>query len=408
MDVSSVNICRAVDPPPGNTPMGRTTRAFACGAFALLFTAYAFPQILSADTVTLKDGSRIFNVRTYVSSEFVYVVGKDGSTTSIPRRQVKAVAHAQVDWSDAVASEKIKRLKEELARSQGRVRLAIISTGGPDDAGLKQIVTLLTAALTNAQLIVLEPGEVKQAIADQGERSEADVAADSLKAGALCRLLGVKGIVVVDVHQDKKTAVIRFLETDSNGFVQSAAFRYREKESRLAGTETAANDIVNRVDPAAMVRKFSYAWRSALLPGLGQWHKGRTDRAWMFGGGSGALAVSYLAFRKEHADAQKAYSRTTVPAFYALFSEGFFLNYEFVSRKRRELEARERTTNRAAALIGVVWLAGIIDAWAGDVRLIPNDAGKNAHFWMSPALESSLSSPRFSTARLNAGLTFRF
>lgn len=104
-------------------------------------------------------------------------------------------------------------------------------------------------------------------------------------------------------------------------------------------------------------------WRSFILPGWAQIHRGDNKRGYVFLGLTGAVCSSYYASRQSFQTAQKQYDNVIEPVFLATQGQpGILLNIINLRSRRQKLVRRERATNQRVALLGLVYLANITDA----------------------------------------------
>lgn len=63
-----------------------------------LFLAFAVPAVLAADTVILKDGTSLENVRTFLGGSSLFVVSRDGSVRAVLKSEVRSYLRQEVTW----------------------------------------------------------------------------------------------------------------------------------------------------------------------------------------------------------------------------------------------------------------------------------------------------------------------
>lgn len=152
----------------------------ACRRWARLLV-FVIPAAISADTVTLKDGTVLQNVRTFLGGSSLFVVFKDGSVRAVLKSEVRTYMREEVLWkteapppAPAAAKETALPAGDSGMRSQWSLvwRSALLPGWGQLHAGRKSAgiaaiaATGLTAlyALNRNQIMKLRRAEYRENI----------------------------------------------------------------------------------------------------------------------------------------------------------------------------------------------------------------------------------------------------
>lgn len=119
-----------------------------------------------------------------------------------------------------------------------------------------------------------------------------------------------------------------------------------------------------------------FVWRSAILPGWGQYHKGETISSRVFMTGTIVLGIADAILYQQAAASKKAYTSNVITPLLIMrdqrsgptYSEmTSYLTMSMLVGSKREAAAKDRETlQTASAALAVWWLANIFHAWFTD------------------------------------------
>lgn len=136
-----------------------------------------------------------------------------------------------------------------------------------------------------------------------------------------------------------------------------------EKTGDLAITiaDNPEKSLVDKKVPSPS--RWPFVWRSALLPGWGQFEEGNSKKGTAYFGVNALLFANFISARSNYSNAQRAYNSQL--GFPAQFDEGdtFMLNYLLFKPRRDALNSTENVLQNATAALFGFWIWNIADAY---------------------------------------------
>lgn len=166
--------------------------------------------------------------------------------------------------------------------------------------------------------------------------------------------------------------------------VETETQRVRKEEAEKNRQETEARAATARSNLAGAF------WRSALLPGWAQLHRGDTVRGFSFMGITALFFLNYMTARHAFFKAQNEYNDSLIPAALATTGQsGIIANIPLIQGRRSLLLTRERKVNTAVSLLAFVWVVNIADAlyFAVDLSGRPSVSQENSPLSVSGDLK---------------------
>lgn len=169
----------------------------------------------------------------------------------------------------------------------------------------------------------------------------------------------------------KQLAEAKRLETEKQEAERRRAEQLREEEARKAqAVRDREQTKQNENKPAqSQPSAAGCAWRSALLPGWGQYACGQTRSAIEVGAlflGAGAYAAQQNALQR---NALRSYNRTSLYGYLAFAQQGNLqttIQYELTKQSKGEYRSRLRNYGQAVSIVGFIYVAQIAHAfWIG-------------------------------------------
>lgn len=167
----------------------------------------------------------------------------------------------------------------------------------------------------------------------------------------------------------KQIAEAKRLETEKQEAVRKRAEQARDEEARKAQGLQEQNKQPENKPSQSQPSAAGCAWRSALLPGWGQYACGQTRSAIEVGAlflGAGAYAAQQNALQR---NALKAYNRTSLYGYLAFAQQGNLqtaIQYELTKQSKGEYRSRLRNYTQAVSVVGFIYVAQIAHAfWIG-------------------------------------------
>ncbi|HMZ60854.1 MAG TPA: hypothetical protein PL048_18910, partial [Leptospiraceae bacterium] len=118
------------------------------------------------------------------------------------------------------------------------------------------------------------------------------------------------------------------------------------------------------------VNRWKFVWRSAVLPGWGQWEDGRTGKGIGYGSAFFLLSLNYYIKYANFNAKEKTYRSTLfLPA--TQEQDTFLLNYVLLSRPKSDYKSAEGEVNTAFYLLSGFYLWNLFDAYyfsAGNIQ----------------------------------------
>ncbi len=144
------------------------------------------------------------------------------------------------------------------------------------------------------------------------------------------------------------------------------AFAEKKREDEIRARESEKARRINESKAqAARERRNNALWRSALLPGWGQFYSGRENRAYIFGS---AALVSFAYYLNQHSTfttAQRDYDDSGLPAgLLSITGVGGPANFIYFEDRKAVLNRAETAVNRAFFLMAALWSLNLWEVYA--------------------------------------------
>lgn len=254
----------------------------------------------------------------------------------------------------------MRRLSDGLAGGFGRIpggsryrRLAVLTFAEVGErTAKKKLGTILTAEIaTNLRrdhgLLLVERARLGEVM---GELKLQQMASpDAAQASKIGQLADAQALVIGSVAEagDRYLVTARIVATATGETLAAESASLAE-----AGLTTIASDAV------VLRSRGDAAFRSLLVPGLGQFYNRQPVKGWAFAGTEAALLGGALAF---HLSGTQAYDD------YKAFGGGGPSPSAEAARLYDQATSRYRTRNWLLAGAGVVWAVNVVDAWISGV-----------------------------------------
>jgi len=254
----------------------------------------------------------------------------------------------------------MRRLSDGLAAGFGKIpggsryrRLAVLTFGEVGErAARKKLGTIVTAEIaTNLRrdhgLLLVERTRLGEVM---GELKLQQMASpDAAQASKIGQLADAQALVIGSVAEagDRYLVTARIVATTTGETLAAESASLAE-----AGLTAIASDAV------VLRSRGDAAFRSLLVPGLGQFYNRQPVKGWVFAGTEAALLGGALAF---HLSGTKAYDD------YKKFGGGGPSPSAEAARLYDQATSRYRTRNWLLAGAGVVWAVNVVDAWVSGV-----------------------------------------
>ena len=355
-----------------------------------------------ADDVVLKNLKVIENVKAKISTESVTVLYNNSKSLHYPKNQVKSIRlkpiiKNSVNEADRMENEKEKiRVSEALQNLTGieipqdqKLKIAVLNFKTSKNIPKEEadlIIQIITTGLVKTKLfVIVDPILVSKTMNEQGGTGCEENPADCrIPANTIAKSLSVSKVLtgtinkiqnkyyingnIIDVHSSN----IDFAETskaDSFDQIQQTSENFSKKVA--GGIASVSNTSVSLDEtPSRLQSNLSYGWRSAVVPGWGQFADGRKLKSLtVFSLFAAALAYEADSIsRYQHSKA--AYSNVITP--FAINTAlansnqagaGFLINYHSSQSRRQELDSAAANVGIGVGLISAVYLYGIFDAY---------------------------------------------
>lgn len=232
-------------------------------------------------------------------------------------------------------------------------RLAVLTFGEVGErAAKKKLGTIVTAEIaTNLRrdhgLLLVERARLGEVMGEL--KLQAMASPDAAQASRIGQLADAQALVIGSVAEagDRYLVTARIVATQSG--VTLAAESVTVPEASLAAIASDAVVLRSRGDAA---------FRSLLVPGLGQFYNRQPAKGWAFAGTEAVLLGGALAF---HLSGTKAYDD------YKAFSGGGGAPSAEATRLYDQASSRFRTRNWLLVGAGAVWAVNLVDAWISGV-----------------------------------------
>jgi TolB-like protein len=393
--------------------------------FLLLLTYFSFLTI-NADEVILKNAKVLENVKVKISVDKVTVQYKDSKIESYPKSQVKSIRlrpiiiSNPVTETDKIANEQEKiRVSESLQNLAGveipadqKQKIAVLnfktSKNIPKEEADLIVETITTNLVKTNLFVIIDPITVTKIMNEQGGPGCADNPANcKVSANSIAKTLNASKVITGTINKIQNGYYINgnVIDINSNNidFAETANAKSFDKipdatenfSKKVAGGITSVSNTSinlsgddskgffsnwfsskNKPEEQIQVKsvksspRLPFVWRSALIPGWGQFADGRKVKAFaIFGLFAGAVAFEANAISKYNA-AKDNYSDITMPYLVNTYLTnsnqagiGFALNYLNSQSAKEQLDTRAATIGVGAGLIAFVYLYGIFDSY---------------------------------------------
>lgn len=254
----------------------------------------------------------------------------------------------------------MRRLSDGLAAGFGTIpggsryrRLAVLTFGEVGErAARKKLGTIVTAEIaTNLRrdhgLLLVERARLGEVMGEL--RLQQMASPDAAQASKIGQLADAQALVIGSVAEagDRYLVTARIVATSTGETLAAESASLAE-----AGLTAIASDAV------VLRSRGDAAFRSLLVPGLGQFYNRQPVKGWVFAGAEVGLLGSALAF---HLSGTRAYDD------YQAFGGGGPSPSAEAARLYDQATSRFRTRNWLLAGAGVVWAVNLVDAWVSGV-----------------------------------------
>ena len=145
---------------------------------------------------------------------------------------------------------------------------------------------------------------------------------------------------------------------------KTAAQAARTETNRLRRLDEQKRALLQKREREKSRRRWNAFFRSAILPGWGQYYRGDTVQGLGYLAGSLFFLTRHRGLRRAHAKTQREYSDAVPPLLgvTAFGPRASYLNYAYLRDRRRVLLLKERAANRVLGLLGAVYALNLLDA----------------------------------------------
>lgn len=230
---------------------------------------------------------------------------------------------------------------------------------------------LLRTAMVKTQLFTVVDRSAIETILKEQALQRTGLCTDSACAVRIGRLLAAQKMLIGSINR----AGDRFILVGNIVDVEKARIDFAEYGTiagagRLEqGTEEFGRRIAARIagveedSLAGRKPRWPFVWRSALVPGWGQWHEQRIGGAWAFSVLAAASLANYGSARQEAERARQEYRDTLGFPQALLGGNTMILNYVLFANKRAKFARAERRVLAAGRLFGLVWSLNLFDCF---------------------------------------------
>ncbi len=393
--------------------------------FFLLLTYFSF-LIINADEVTLKNAKVLENVKVKITIDKIAAQYRDSKIETYPKSQVKTIRLRPIiinnptTEADKIANEQEKiRVSESLQNLTGieipvdqKQKIAVLnfktSKNIPKEEADLIVETITTNLVKTKLFVIIDPILVTKTMNEQGGAGCADNPANcKVSANSIAKTLNASKVLTGTINKIQNGYYINGNVIDANSnnidFAETANAKSFDKipetteifSKKVAGGITSVSNTSinlsgddskgffanwfsssNKPNEQIQVKseksspRLPFVWRSALIPGWGQFADGRKLKAFsIFGLFAGAIAYEANAISKYNA-AKDNYSDIATPYLVNTYLTnsnqagiGFALNYLNSQSAKEQLDTRAATIGVGAGLIAVVYLYGIFDSY---------------------------------------------
>lgn len=393
----------------------------------LLLLSYFFVLPVFTDEVTLKNNKVIEKVKVKISVDKITLVYLDNKAETYFKKEVKfirlkpIIVNNPVTEKEKIENEKEKiRVAESLQNISGieipenqKLKVAVLNFKSSANISKEEsdiIVETITVELVKTKLfIIVDPILVKQAMNDKGGIGCADNPANcKTPASQIAKSMNIGKVITGTVNKIKNSYYINgnVIDTNSNNidFAESSVSVSFEKiqetsenfSKKVAGglmsiSKTSINlegessggffsnlykansqsekNIEENPDQKSQSR-LPYVWRSAILPGWGQFANDRKIKGiaifGIFAVGAGIELYSYNKYRaaiNDYSNAGDNFIQNTLLANTNASGVAFYLNYKNFSTERDRIDNYENRLEAGGAALAILYLYNILDAY---------------------------------------------
>lgn len=405
--------------------------------FLLIFL---FFTSIHADEVTLRNGKKIENVKIKISKDNVSVQYSDTKIETYSKNIIKTIRlkpiiiNNPVTEKDKLANEKEKiRVSESLQELTGfeipadkKLKIAVLNFKANKNLPKEEadiIINTMTTNLVKTKLfIIIDPLLVTKTMNEQGgDGCSENPASCKISPNEIAKNLDATKVITGSISkiQNKYFINSNVIDVNSNNVDFAETENISSFDKITEGTETFSKKVAGGIASVSntsvslneesekgflsklfsstnekenkdkSLTKFSYTWRSAIIPGWGQFTDGRKLKSFaIFGFFFGAIAFEKSYISKQNSD-KDSYSEIALPYLInTSFSNsnqasvGLTYNYFNSLSKREEINNRSETISIGAGLIAAIYLYNVFDAYffSNSKKSVSNDRDKIFHF----------------------------
>jgi TolB-like protein len=249
----------------------------------------------------------------------------------------------------------IRKLADGLAAGFARMpgnmrykRLAVLPFGETGERAQKQKLGLIVAAELATDLkrdhglLLVEREKLGQVLGEM--KLQQMVSPDPATASKIGQIAEAQALVVGSISEagDRFLVNARIVATETG-----------ESLAAESASVPAAGMVAMASDAVVLRSRGDAAFRSLIVPGLGQAYNRQPAKAWAFAGAAVALAGGAVAFHVIGTDKQKQYQDATTS--------------EDAARLYDDTQAAFRTRNWLLVGLGTVWAVNVLDAYLSGV-----------------------------------------
>ncbi|MDX1957736.1 MAG: DUF5683 domain-containing protein [Leptospiraceae bacterium] len=391
--------------------------------FIFLISVSVFP-----DDVTLKNNKVIEKVKTKISIDKVAVIYLDNKLETYLKRDVRSVRlkpiiiNNPVTEKDKIENEKEKiRVAESLQDVTGleipenqKLKVAVLNFKTSTSISKEEadiIVETITVELVKTKLfVIIDPILLKQVMNEKGGAGCGDNPANcKIPASQIAKSINIEKVITGTVNKIKNSYYINgnVVDTNSNNidFAESSLSTSFEKIPETSGnfSKKIAGGLMSnakvsinlnqdnsegffsrlfksnsgsekKLEEKESVQKgssrYPYLFRSALIPGWGQFANDRKLKgAFLFGIfaiGAGFEIYSYNRYRaalNDYSDARDNFILNTALTNANAANLAFYLNYKNLAEERNQIDLQERSLEAGGAALAVIYLYNLFDSY---------------------------------------------
>jgi TolB-like protein len=393
----------------------------------LLLLSYFFVLPVFTDEVTLKNNKVIEKVKVKISVDKITLVYLDNKAETYFKKEVKfirlkpIIVNNPVTEKEKIENEKEKiRVAESLQNISGieipekqKLKVAVLNFKSSASISKEEsdiIVETITVELVKTKLfIIVDPILVKQAMNDKGGIGCGDNPSNcKIPASQIAKSMNIAKVITGTVNKIKNSYYINgnVIDTNSNNidFAESSIAISFEKiqetsenfSKKVAGglmsiSKTSINldgdssggffsnlfksnpESEKGIEDNSSIKspsRFSYVWRSSILPGWGQFANDRKIKGiaifGIFAIGAGIELYSYNKYKaaiNDYSGAGDNFIQNALLANANASGVAFYLNYKNFSEERERIEFYENRLETVGAGLAILYLYNIFDAY---------------------------------------------